>query len=470
MTFSELGLSESLVSRLDALGFTSPTPIQQKTIPHLLSNVSDLIAQAQTGTGKTAAFGLPIVERLPGGSKTPRAIILAPTRELALQVCDQLEKFTKNSPINVVPIYGGQSYTIQNRLLAKPVDIIVGTPGRVIDHLKSKRLDLSNIDYLVLDEADEMLTQGFTDEINAIFEASSPDKQVLLFSATMSAPVKRLAETYMADYEIINTKSETLTTTLVDQFFIEVMNKDKLEVLSRIIDSTPDFYGFIFCKTKMNVDDTAEQLINRGYNVEALHGGLSQAQRERVLAKFRKRLCTMLVVTDVAARGIDVSDLTHVINYAIPQELEAYVHRIGRTGRAGKTGTAITLISPNEFRFIKQIEKMTKSTLVKKPIPDVKEVITFKKKRLVDTISALSPEDIEPVFQRFSEMLLAQGKDIDDVLAASLQIAFQSQLSESLYKDVNPNPKRGRDGGGDRRGGGYRGGGRSGGDRRKRRR
>ena len=331
-TFKELGLSDEILEALEKKGFKTPTHIQEKTIPLMLSYDGDIIGQAQTGTGKTAAFGLPIIEKLSTNANHIQALVLTPTRELTLQVCKELQDLKGNKSLRTTPIYGGQSISNQIQQLKRGTDIVVGTPGRLIDHLKGKKIDLSQIKYLVLDEADEMLTSGFVEEIEFILSKTNPERKTLLFSATMPAPILKLAKNYMNDYKIVEAKKETLATTLTTQQYYELRESDKLEALCRIIDVEADFYGLIFCRTKRDVDTITEKLIHRGYSAEAMHGDLSQFQRERVLGKFRKRICSVLVVTDVASRGLDISGLSHVINYALPQDAESYVHRVGRTG------------------------------------------------------------------------------------------------------------------------------------------
>lgn len=382
LTFKELGLSETILTALEKKGFEKPSEIQAKTIPHMLSQTGDLIGQAQTGTGKTAAFGLPIIDQLSPTKEHIQALVLTPTRELTIQVANELYELKGEKPLKITPIYGGQSITKQIQQLRKANDIVVGTPGRLIDHLKGKKIDLSHVKYIVLDEADEMLTTGFLEDIEFILSKTNENKQTLLFSATMPEPILNLSKKYMKDVTTIKIKKKTLATTLTEQIYFEVRESNKLEALCRIIDVEDAFYGLIFCRTKRDVDTITEKLIHRGYDAEAMHGDLSQFQRERVLNKFRKKICTVLVVTDVASRGLDITGLSHVINFALPQDVESYVHRIGRTGRAGKSGTAITFITPSEFRKIVHIQRATKTEMKKGNIPDVPTVIETKKKRL----------------------------------------------------------------------------------------
>ena len=331
-TFADLGLSAATTAAINKKGFEEPTAIQAMTIPVMLEDRTDIIAQAQTGTGKTAAFGLPLIELLDLDSREVQALILAPTRELAIQVAEEINSLKGERDIRVAPIYGGQSIDQQLRRLKRGVHIVVGTPGRVIDHLKRRTLKLGAIRHLVLDEADEMLNMGFVEDIEEIMEHTGPNKRTLLFSATMPARIRSLAKKYMCQHEVLTAKADSNTTALTEQIYYEIRASDKFEALCRIIDFEEDFYGLVFCRTKNDVDGVASQLVGRGYDAEPIHGDVSQAQRERTLAKFRKRKSNILVATDVAARGIDVSDLSHVINYALPYDAESYVHRIGRTG------------------------------------------------------------------------------------------------------------------------------------------
>ncbi len=347
--FRALGLSEDILAALSKKGFETPSAIQSLTIPHLLGTDKDIIAQAQTGTGKTAAFGLPIIQMLTARGQAPQAIVLVPTRELALQVTQELQSFNTNG-LAIAPIYGGASITEQLRRLKKGIDIVVGTPGRILDHIRRRTLDLSEIAYMVLDEADEMLNMGFIEDIEAIMQEMTSPKRVLLFSATMPDRVASLARNYMNDPDLLKVESKNITTDLTNQIYFEVREGDKLDALTRIIDVEPEFYGIVFSRTKVGVDETVNRLLERGYAAEGLHGDISQVQREKILGKFKKKNVNILVATDVAARGIDVNNLTHVINYSLPQDSDSYVHRIGRTGRAGNQGTAITFISPSEMR------------------------------------------------------------------------------------------------------------------------
>ena len=334
--FSALGLSEQMLEAVRAKGFETPTAIQKLTIPHLLTKPNDIIAQSQTGTGKTAAYGLPILQTLEPARGPIQAIILVPTRELALQAAEELLSYNREKRLSITAIYGGAAMSEQLRRLAKGIDIVVGTPGRVLDHIRRGTMKLENVRYLVLDEADEMLNMGFVEDVEEIMSHTSDERRVLLFSATMPERIIRLSKTYMRDTEIVRVEHKQITADLTEQIYFEVREADKFDALTRIIDVEPEFYGIIFARTKIGADETASRLTVRGYAAEVLHGDVSQAQREKILRKFRDRTINILVATDVAARGIDVGNLTHVINYSLPQDSESYVHRIGRTAPASR--------------------------------------------------------------------------------------------------------------------------------------
>ena len=356
--FSALGLSEQMLEAVRAKGFETPTAIQKLTIPHLLTKPNDIIAQSQTGTGKTAAYGLPILQTLEPARGPIQAIILVPTRELALQAAEELLSYNREKRLSITAIYGGAAMSEQLRRLAKGIDIVVGTPGRVLDHIRRGTMKLENVRYLVLDEADEMLNMGFVEDVEEIMSHTSDERRVLLFSATMPERIIRLSKTYMRDTEIVRVEHKQITADLTEQIYFEVREADKFDALTRIIDVEPEFYGIIFARTKIGADETASRLTARGYAAEVLHGDVSQAQREKILRKFRDRTINILVATDVAARGIDVGNLTHVINYSLPQDSESYVHRIGRTGRAGEEGFAISFVTRETMKTLKEIEKL----------------------------------------------------------------------------------------------------------------
>lgn len=433
--FEQLGLSESTLRALKEKGYTEPTPIQELTIPALLQGDKDIIGQAQTGTGKTAAFSLPILDNfIPNGNV--QAIILAPTRELALQVANEIESLSLGKNIKITPVYGGQSFDIQIRKLKKGSDIIVGTPGRIIDLMDRKLIKLQNLKYFILDEADEMLNMGFLEEIEKILSNTNNDKRMLFFSATMPNEIMKIAKTYMKDYSILAVKAKELTTNLTEQIYYEVRESDKFEVLCRVIDLMSDFYGIIFCKTKVDANDLVGKLNDKGYDAEGLHGDISQNYREVTLKRFRDRKINILVATDVAARGIDINDLTHVINYSIPQEAESYVHRIGRTGRAGKEGTAITFVTQRDRKRLQQIEKIVKTKIKKENIPEIKDVIMAKKFRLLEDVSKiLNEEKDNKNLEKLTTELLGNN-EAKDVVYALLKYSFNDIFSENSYSEI----------------------------------
>lgn len=434
--FKALGLSDSTLKALKKKGFEEPTPIQEKVIPLFLKGESDIIGQAQTGTGKTTAFGAPIIEKIQEKSGHVQAIILTPTRELAIQVSEELNSIKGDKKIHIVPIYGGQSMTQQLRVLKSGVDIVVGTPGRVIDHLERKSLNLEHIAYFVLDEADEMLNMGFIDDIKEILKSTGPDKRMLFFSATMPKAILGIVKKYMQNYEHITIEKEELTENLTEQIYFEVKESDKFEALCRIIDIEDEFYGLIFCRTKTDTSQLAQKLSDRGYAADALHGDLSQQEREKILNKFRKQKINILAATDVAARGIDIMDLTHVINYALPQDPESYVHRIGRTGRAGKQGTAITFVTSTEFRRLTYIKKTSKSDMKRGNIPEIKDVIKAKRARvkaeLEETIKTEEYGDCLEISEKLLEEYPAEK-----ILAALLKYTFKDKFDESMYNEIS---------------------------------
>jgi ATP-dependent RNA helicase DeaD len=434
-SFEELGLSEESLRVLMRKGFEEPTPIQIKTIPAILMGKKDIVGQARTGTGKTAAFGLPIIELLQKKSKTVQVLVLTPTRELAIQVAEEINSLKGKKKLIIVPIYGGQSIDLQLRSLHRGVDIVVGTPGRILDHIRRRTLQLERISYLVLDEADEMLNMGFLEDVREIMEHTSSEKRTMLFSATMPYVIMQIAKKHMGEYDLLRATKGELTVSRTDQIYFEVSSADKFEALCRIIDIEEEFYGLVFCRTKVDVDTIGNSLIERGYDADALHGDMSQSIREKILNKFKKGLINILVATDVAARGIDVQDLTHVINYSLPQDPESYIHRIGRTGRAGKEGNAVTFITPEEYRKLQFIRKGAKTDIRRRKIPGVRDVIKTKRLRIranLDNIIKLRPHH---EYIDISRKLLEKNKP-EDVLAALLQHTFQDELDEQSYTEI----------------------------------
>ena len=374
--FSESNLSPEIIKAVGELGYESPTEIQKQTIPFILSNIRDLIALAQTGTGKTAAFSLPILDMIDDTSRKIQLLVLAPTRELALQIAKDIKNYTKYLPnVKTTAVYGGSSITDQIRNLREKPQIIVGTPGRVIDLINRKALDFSQIHWLVLDEADEMLSMGFKDDLETILSETPETKQTLLFSATMNKEVERISKNYLTNPHRISVGSINAVKKNIKHEYYVVNYRQKKEALKRLIDANPNQYSIIFCRTKMETQDVADFLMQNGYAADALHGDLSQAQRDTVMKKFRLKNIDILVATDVAARGLDVNSLTHVIHYSLPDDPEVFVHRSGRTGRAGKDGISMALIKPEETRKLSQIKSQTKIEIVEKQIPKGEDII-----------------------------------------------------------------------------------------------
>ncbi|AFG35023.1 DNA/RNA helicase, superfamily II [Fervidobacterium pennivorans DSM 9078] len=405
--FEVFGLSKETLSAIEKKGYTQPTEIQKLVLPVALETDKDIIAQAQTGTGKTAAFAIPILELVDFKvDKSIKALIVTPTRELALQIYEEIKSLKGNRRIKVATVYGGQSMERQLKDLARGIDIVVGTPGRLLDHINRKTLDLSNVKYLVLDEADRMLDMGFLDDVLEIIKQTPETKRTFLFSATMPKEIVSIARKFMKDYEHISTVKEELTTENAEQLYFEIEEDDKLPLLCRIIDMNPEFYGIVFCQTKAEVDEIARKLSDLGYNADGLHGDYSQSQRERVLDKFKKKQLNILVTTDVAARGIDIEGLTHVINYSVPRDPEYYVHRIGRTGRAGKKGLAITFVTRSDYYHFTRVKRFTKAKIAKDKIPMVEDILNRQLENVVNTIkkeSYVSNELFRQVAQKLIE-------------------------------------------------------------------
>lgn len=431
-TFSDLGISENIVQSLLLKGYEHPTPIQIQTIPLFLKGEANIIGQAQTGTGKTAAFGVPIIQNITEKTGRIQALVLTPTRELAIQVCDEMSSFGGIRDLNIVPVFGGQPVPIQLKALARGADIVVGTPGRVIDLIHRKRLDLSRISYFVLDEADEMLNMGFIDDIKEIIQHTSDDKRMLCFSATMPKPILGIAKKYMGQYEMVSIE-KIKDTALTEQLSIDVPPSLKFEALCRVIDSDPEFYGLVFCARKDTSDDVVQKLEERGYDADVIHGDILQEQRSRIMDRFRKQKLKILVATDVAARGIDVNELTHVVNYDIPQDPESYTHRIGRTGRAGKTGIAVTLLTPADFRKFAFIKKAANVDVRRVMLPDADQVAVMKREKLLHELSLVvnsgfAQTEAAAPFLEFGELLTKNGQSPEDVIACLLQHVYENRI------------------------------------------
>lgn len=385
--FKETGLGSEILEAIEELGFINPTPIQEKTIPVLLENKRDLVALAQTGTGKTAAFGLPVLQLIEISNTDIQSIVLCPTRELCLQITRDIENFSKNiKGFRVIPVYGGANIAEQIKQLKKGSHMVVGTPGRVLDLIRRKVLKLSSIKWLILDEADEMLNMGFKEDLDTILSETPEQRQTLLFSATMPKEIERIAANYMNTPEKITIGNRNEGAENVRHEYLMVHAKDRYEVLKRIADINPDIYGIVFCRTRRETKEVADKLMQDGYNADALHGDLSQAQRDHVMSRFRLKHLQILVATDVAARGLDVNDLTHVINYNLPDDLEAYVHRSGRTGRAGKSGLSISIIHTREKGKIKDLERITRKKFERRMVPGGKEICEKQLFNLIDKV------------------------------------------------------------------------------------
>ncbi|MDR1072902.1 MAG: DEAD/DEAH box helicase [Treponema sp.] len=387
---AEFGLSDAVIEALKNKGFTAPTPIQAISLPRLLADEGHLVVKARTGTGKTAAFGIPLVEKLTTGTHAPRALILTPTRELCQQICKEIASLTTRQFPRITAVYGGASIRNQIFELKRGTEIVAGTPGRVMDLMDRKALDLSAVDYFILDEADEMLDMGFFEDIETILKAVKPERRVGLFSATMPEPILKIVRDYIGEVEILEDAAPEDEKPAVDQFYLVVKKEDRLEALRRIIDAADDFYALVFCATKIGADELAHRLVENGYPAEAIHGDLSQEARERTLRRFRSKLTKILVATDVAARGLDIERLTHVINFDLPNDKEIYIHRIGRTGRAGRRGKAVSLALPSERQRIKflsrNMERLLGSPIVFTKVPHVKAVMKAMKRRIVSSV------------------------------------------------------------------------------------
>ncbi len=436
ITFESLGLSKEILKSIEEKGYKNPSPIQAWVIPLALNTDKDIVGQAQTGSGKTAAFGLPILDRIDKRSSKLQALILTPTRELAIQIAEELKSFSTNSNVNIVLLYWGQPIRSEMSALRTGPQIIVGTPGRVTDHLQKGRVHLDDIKYFVLDEADEMLNVWFREEIEEILKFSPEDKKVFLFSATMPPFIAGIVKNYMRDYETIAIKKEELTNANIKQVYYDAPRGHKFDVLCRILDITPDFYGIIFCRTKAETDEVASKLSQKWYLAEAIHGDIEQAMREKVLGRFKKRAVSILVATDVAARWIDVNDLSHVVNFELPDNPESYTHRIGRTGRAGKNGTAISIVSTADSRKLFYIERTTKVKITKEKLPNGEDVVAHKKTGLLHDIETLIITDEARDYIAIAGELL-QDKEPALVISTLLKKFYRDEFKADSYKDFS---------------------------------
>lgn len=465
--FNELNLSESLLKAINEMGFEKPSPIQQKSLPILMGSETDFIGLAATGTGKTAAFTIPMLEKLNSEIRKVQALIMCPTRELAKQVADQVNSIAKYSKIKAQAIYGGSSYSEQINGLKSGAQIVVGTPGRLVDHIERGTLNLEHVKFVILDEADEMISMGFKDELEAVLQAVNRDQaNIWLFSATMSKEVRRVADTYLKAPASIQINKTEVVPSAIKQIYYIVRESDKAEILCKMIEVADNFYGIIFCQTKSLVVDLTSYLIDRGYKVDSLHGDKDQKSRERTMQSFRDRKVKILVCTDVASRGLDVKDITHVINYSLPRELDSYVHRIGRTARSGKEGFALSLVTPAQERLVYRIEDMTKSRMQKGEIPSRRQVGEKKVAGLLPKFQTqkFSDKAVELLDETWKALL--EGMSKEEIAARFLVMLNPSLFSNNMdERSKMPGPPQRRPesyGGGSRNGDRRREGGRDG--------
>jgi len=413
MTFDDLNLPAPIKQSIDEMGFSTPSPIQQAALPLLLGNATDFIGLAATGTGKTAAFGIPLLTKIDTSVKAVQALILCPTRELALQVAGQINLLGKHMGLKALPVYGGSDYANQIHGLKQGAKIVVGTPGRVIDHIERGTLKLKDVSTVVLDEADEMISMGFKEDLETILQTiPQGQSKTWLFSATMDKQVRKVADTYLRMPKQAQVNRKEMLSETVEQLYFPVREGDKPEILCKIIDAADDFYGIVFCQTKTLTMDLTQYMLNRGYKVDQLHGDKSQKERERSMAAFRNRNVRVLVCTDVASRGLDVKDITHVVNYSLPREIENYVHRIGRTARSGKSGTAISLVTPSHRGLLKRIESVTKSKMKEGKIPTRREIGVVKLSKILDKFMK------QGNYERAMELFSDEWKTVLSVMSA----------------------------------------------------
>ncbi len=456
MTFKELNLKDGILSAIEELGYEQPMPVQEQVIPFMLTQSADLVALAQTGTGKTAAFGLPILNMIDVNRNQVQALVLAPTRELCIQISNDLKGYSKNlNGLRIVPVYGGEDIRVQLRQLDQAPQIIVATPGRLIDLIERGKIKLQNIHFLVLDEADEMLNMGFKEDIEKILEQTPESRRTTLFSATMPAEIQRIARQYMHDYEEITIGSRNAGNENVEHIYYVSQARQRYLVLKRIVDLNPDIYGIVFCRTRQETKEVADKLMHDGYNADALHGDLSQAQRDTVMQKFRIRNLQLLVATDVAARGLDVSDLTHVINYNLPDDVEIYTHRSGRTGRANKTGVSVSIIHSKEKFKIKDIERMLKRKFEQQQIPNGLEVCKKQLFFMIDRMQnvEVNEEQIAPYMSQIMKQM--EGLPKEEIIKRFVSLEFNRFLDyykNAVDLNIAEHSSRERDGRNDRSG------------------
>lgn len=428
MRFEDLGLNDKILKAINELGFEEPSKIQKEAIPVVLEG-HDVIGQAQTGTGKTLAFGAPVLNKIGSPKGVIGSVIITPTRELAIQVNDEINRIGKYTGIKTLPVYGGKPIDRQIRAIKQGVDVLVGTPGRLLDLIRRKVVKLGNVSFVVLDEADEMLDMGFIEDIKEIVSNCPEDRQTMLFSATMPPAIKNLAKSYMKkDIKHISITKNTVTVSTVKQYYFEIKQNNRFESLCRVLDYDEPTSAIIFCKTKKGVDELVEKLQIRGYNVEGMHGDMTQDHRMNTLRKFKEKNLEFLVATDVAARGIDVESVTHVINYDLPQDSDSYVHRIGRTGRANREGTSYTFVTAREYKVLKQIERATKGKIVRKELPTVDDIFLSKYKSIVNRVKDTLNED---EYKRFIPLVTQLDEDYSliDVASALMYMTYSKEIS-----------------------------------------
>lgn len=460
MTFQELGLRQEILDAVSALGFENPMPVQEQVIPFMLNNDNDLVALAQTGTGKTAAFGLPVLNMVDTDTNSIQALVLAPTRELCIQIANDIKNYASGlRNVKVVPVYGGESIVRQFRQLDVQPQVLVATPGRLIDLINRGKVNLSSVRFLVLDEADEMLNMGFQDDIETILQSVPEDRRTLLFSATMPNEIAKIAKKYMRDASEISVGTRNAGSDNVEHIYYMVQAANRYLALKRIVDMNPDIYGIVFCRTRQETKDVAEKLMKDGYNADALHGDLSQEQRDTVMNKFRIKHIQVLVATDVAARGLDVSDLTHVINYNLPDDVEVYTHRSGRTGRAGKKGVSCVIIHSREGRKLRDIERMIKKEFKRMPVPSGMDVCKRQLFHLIDRMEhvEVNNEEIGQFMSQIYSKLEYLSKE--DIISRFVSLEFNRFLNyykdaEDINVDVKSSGRGGRDENGNRKKGG----------------
>ena len=441
--FLDLGLSNELLNAVAELGFEKPTPVQARIIPVLLVENKDIVCLAQTGTGKTAAFGLPVLEYLDTNNPETQVLILSPTRELCRQITQDLENYSKyQKGVKIVSLYGGASIVTQMRQLRSGAHIIVATPGRLLDIIKRKEADISHINTLVLDEADEMLDMGFKDDLDAILASAPEERRSLLFSATLPKEVEAIARTYMKDPEIVTVGTRNAGSENVEHYYYMIREEDRYEALKRIADFNPDIYGIVFCKTREETQKVADALQRDGYDADALHGDLSQAQRDYVMGKFKRKALHLLVATDVAARGIDVTGLSHVINYNLPQEIELYTHRSGRTGRADRKGISIAIINQREKGKLRRIEQVIKKQFTRLPIPSAREIC---EKQLLHLINGINSVEVRKDIYNFLPLINEQWDGISKEELIEKMLSYEFNRFFDYYrkaKDINIQDKQ----------------------------